>query len=116
MDLRHTNRSVGKAAFGSSSNRGGFGHAADSQSMKSGSVRDKKDSDFDLEDFTEIMEKIYLEGAIEDKRREVRSLKRAPDGSNDNYKESFLIKFLDQGDAFEPENSLTRKNNRARIP
>ena len=57
-----------------------------------------------------------MEGAIEDKRREVRNLKRAPDGSNDNYKESFLIKFLDQGDAFEPENSLTRKNNRARIP
>lgn len=62
------------------------------------------------------MEKIQLEGAIEEKRREVRNLKRAPDGSNDNYKESFLIKFLDQGDAFDLDYSLTRKNNRTRIP
>lgn len=29
MDLRQTGRSVNKAAFGSSSNRGGFGHAND---------------------------------------------------------------------------------------
>ena len=43
-------------------------------------------------------------------------MKKAPEAEND-YKNSFLIKFLDQGDAFDVEGSLTRGGaNRPRIP
>jgi len=62
---------MGKSGFGASSSRGGFGATA---SMKSGSVRDKQEEEFDLEDFSEIVEKIKLDGAIEDKKRTIRKL------------------------------------------
>ena len=41
------------------------------QSLKSGSVRGGNDSDFDLEDFDDVMEKIQLDGAIEMEKRKV---------------------------------------------
>ena len=63
--------------------------------MKSGSVKDKQESDFDLEDFTEIMEKLQLENALNDKKREIKKLKKVPEGGDEDYKDNFLIKFLD---------------------
>jgi len=53
--------------------------------MKSGSVKDKQESDFDLEDFTEIMEKLQLENAINDKKREIKKLKKVPEGGDEDY-------------------------------
>lgn len=47
----------------------------DAKSMKSGSVRDQKEDDFDLEDFGDIMEMIQLQGKLEEKKREVKKIK-----------------------------------------
>lgn len=74
--MRQTGKSVGKTAFGASASRGGFGAGNNAQSLKSGSVRDNNDSDFDLEDFADIMEKIQLESAIENKKRNITQLKK----------------------------------------
>jgi len=70
--LRQSNRSVGKFGAATSS-KGGFG----GQSMKSGSVRDKKEDSFDLEDFDEIMEKINLDKTVAEKKRDVKQIKKA---------------------------------------
>jgi len=43
--------------------------------MKTGSVRDPKDDSFDLEDFDDIMEKIQLQGMLEEKKRIVKQIK-----------------------------------------
>ena len=60
--LRQTGRSVGKIGtkkMGSSvSNFGGTNR--DGTSLKSGSVRDPKEDEYDLEDFGDIMESIQL--------------------------------------------------------
>ena len=45
--------------------------------MKSGSVRDKKEDSFDLEDFDEIMEKINLDKTVAEKKRDVKQIKKA---------------------------------------
>lgn len=67
-------RSVGR--FGAISKMGGSTSNFDGQSLKSGSVRGKDNDDsFDLEDIDDLIEKIQLESAIEDKRREIRKVK-----------------------------------------
>ena len=71
---RMTGRSVGR--FGATSKMGGSTSNFDNQSLKSGSVRgNPNDDSFDLEDIDDLIEKIKLESAIEDKRREIRKVK-----------------------------------------
>ena len=71
---RMSGRSVGR--FGATSKIGGSASNFDGQSLKSGSVKgNPNDDSFDLEDLDDLMEKIQLESAIEDKRREIRKVK-----------------------------------------
>jgi len=60
-----------------------FGNS-ETKSMKSSSVRDAKEDSFDLEDFEDIMEQIQLQGALEEKKRQVRKVNqvREDDGHN----------------------------------
>ena len=102
--LRQTGRSVGKlgAKTGKAGAFGKSGHYAETQSLKTGSVRDKNDDSFDLEDFDEIMEKINLDKVLEEKKSTVRKLKKTTNEGTADYKENFLIKFFEaQGDAFD---------------
>ena len=74
-----------------------FGHtitAQDKKSIASSSQRDPlNDDSFEMEDWDDIMEKIQLDAAIEDKKRQVRKIK--PD-VDDSYKDNFLIQFLEK--------------------
>jgi len=90
---------VGKSIgikIGSSSSAFGI---SDGTSMKSGSVKgNPNDDSFDLEDFDDIVEKIQLESVLEDTKRIVSKVKTE---KNDEYKDSFLIKFFEtNGDGF----------------
>lgn len=86
-----------------------FGHS-DTKSMKTGSVRDKNDDSFDLEDFDDIVEKIKLDAALEEQRQAMRKAKR----EDDDYKESFLIKFFEtQDDGFNWEDEKPKKRTAA---
>ena len=69
-------KSVGNK-FGNTKARMGnsVSNFGDAKSMKSGSVRDQKEDDFDLEDFGDIMEMIQLQGKLEEKKREVKKIK-----------------------------------------
>ena len=112
--MRQSGKSVGKFAntkMGSSHSN--FG---DAKSVKTGSVRDAKDDSFDLEDFEDIMEKIQLDGALEEQQRVIKKVRKT---DNDDYKDNFLVKFFEgQGDFFniDGEGSLSPRKNRTRIP
>jgi len=98
--LRQSGKSLGKAAkprMGVVSVNN-FGGLSDAKSIKTGSIRDARDNSFDLEDFDDVMEKIQLEGAIEEKRRMVSRVLQKDETS---YKDNFLVKFFEsQGDFF----------------
>ena len=113
--MRQSGRSVGK--FGHTK-MGSSTSAFDKQSLKSGSVRDAKEDSFDLEDFDEIVEKIQLESAIHEQKRSVRQVLKQDE---EDYKDSFLIKFFEnQGEEFNWDgsdrgNSLERPPKGSRI-
>ena len=75
LKMRQTGKSVGKFPIKAATAKKFTGNYADEMSLKTGSVRGN-DSDFDLEDFDDIMEKIQLDGAIEAEKQKVNKLRK----------------------------------------
>ena len=112
--LRQSGRSVGK--FGNVKMGSSVSNFGATNSMKSGSVRDPKDDSFDLEDFEDIMEKIQLDGALEEKKQVIKKTRKQ---DNDEFKDNFLVKFLEEGGDFfniGDDKSMSPRKNRSRIP